>query len=331
MSGRLMSLPCLGVAIASATLMVSLTWSDTCQGQEPKLPKVTPKVTPVPPSRTTPPRTTTSTSRRIPSTTKTPATAIPKAQEIAIAKAAYMLLASASSTYHGHKTRALSHVRSALSQLDRASMGQMQPTIVAMQSRQALLGSVITASGADLGGAVSDAMVYNASYLLGQLEPLLSANNQRSILMPVERARTEVAAALEFSAAEALKGREADVLTGAYVLLAAANHDYDGHRPRAMRHVEVACNILEADLLTRGSVQKQINALKDANAKTLVKYASQTDAAVHETQALSDAQLLLADVLIQRVAFFLNPTRQRHVLSRLADADREIGLALLIR
>jgi len=250
-------------------------------------------------------------------------------------KRAYILLAVANSNYAGHKGKAMHEVETALQLMEAGSLKQIQSNIKAYQDLNA---TAIAIMSSRAGGAapetqvLSDAQVANAGGMLQQIATVLvAANKQPKVVDSLQTALKEIGAALQHSAAQTMKGKEADVLTMAYILLAAANHDYDGHRVKAMRQVEEACHILTANILKRGGVDQKIKALQDANAEALANSKAAGAAIIHERQALSDGQLLMADSLIQRVAFFMNASTQPRALGHMANAHREIGIALTIR
>src|SRR4051794_31880205 len=57
---------------------------------------------------------------------------------------------------------------------------------------------------------------------------------------------------------------EAEVLREAYLLLAAANHDYKGHRAKAMEHVHAAYQRLDHKVLRKGTDrQKAVTEIED--------------------------------------------------------------------
>ena len=85
----------------------------------------------------------------------------------------------------------------------------------------------------------------------------------------------------------------AGLLTQAYSALAAADHDYDGNRVRAMKQIEIAAKILGVTLSGDGKVK--------------------------EVQVASDQQLRNAQALLQQaVAAGLRPKPQAHVEKALA-------------
>jgi hypothetical protein len=83
--------------------------------------------------------------------------------------------------------------------------------------------------------------------------------------------------------------------------LAAANHDYKGHRAGAMRHVEEAARMLGVNL--------------------------HGDGRIRENQVVSDAHLRNAQALLNEAGSGLAGKSLRHVVA----AERQISIALSIR
>lgn len=95
---------------------------------------------------------------------------------------------------------------------------------------------------------------------------------------------------------------EAGMLHRAYHILATGDHDYHGHRARAMHHVEAAAKLLGLDL--SGDLKNR------------------------EYQALSDAKLREASGLISQVLASAAVKDQKRVTKHLTGAVNEINLAL---
>ena len=128
-----------------------------------------------------------------------------------------------------------------------------------------------------------------------------------------------------------LKFEEEQALRKAYLLLAEANHDYNGHRVRAMNAVHAAGKILNADLMRNGDAQvKKATIVEDvATARTAA--AVRTLPTVHENQRISDAQLREAALLIKEVHSALIKNKQHTPGAHLETALRELRTALEIR
>ena len=241
-----------------------------------------------------------------------------------------VLLASADNNYNGHKDRAMREVNAALGLLGGA--GSVQAQINAMQARHA---AITRAMASNLGGInvsqnLSDAQLVRALHVLRRVHFSLAETSQPKVDLPVRIAIREVEAALRWSASHVNKGAEATVLTQAYILLSAANHDYDGHRVRAKRHVEESLNSLDAQILVGGTVAEKVRALQQRNVATLSALKEEIDPALHEPQVISDVQMLVARALIQQVFFVDGIANGAFVRSRLRLADKEIGLGLIV-
>jgi hypothetical protein len=124
---------------------------------------------------------------------------------------------------------------------------------------------------------------------------------------------------------------EAEVLREAYVLLAAANSNYQGHCGKAMNHIQEAVRLLDVKVLTKGTAaQKAATLLEDsaaARAKIIAKYAP----GIHEPQALSNALVLKSGELMASVIPVLKERNQKGVLGHVHNAEKEIANALKAR
>jgi len=100
-------------------------------------------------------------------------------------------------------------------------------------------------------------------------------------------------------------GAEADVLRRAYRILATGDHDYKGHRARAMHAVEAAGKLLDMDLA---------GDLKDRT-----------------PQPLSDDKLREAQGLITEVLGAAEVKDQKRITRHLKEAVNQINTALSVR
>ena len=98
---------------------------------------------------------------------------------------------------------------------------------------------------------------------------------------------------------------EAGMLRRAYAILATGDHDYKGHRVKAMRQIEAAAGLLGMKL--GGDVKNR------------------------QPQALSDAKLREVQGLLQNVLNSSEVKRQKRVSKHLSDAIHQLGVALSIR
>ena len=97
---------------------------------------------------------------------------------------------------------------------------------------------------------------------------------------------------------------EVQQLRTAYMTLYVADHDYHGHRIKAMRAIEKACKLLGTDISGDGKG--------------------------HEKQSVSDAQLTQAQQIISAVLQGNAVTSQPKVAKHLQRAVNEISLALKV-
>jgi hypothetical protein len=97
---------------------------------------------------------------------------------------------------------------------------------------------------------------------------------------------------------------EAGMLRNAYVILATGDHDYKGHRVRAMHQIEAAGRLLGMDI-TGSAKDKQ-------------------------PQHLSDAKLREAQGLLQNVLGSAEVKSQAHVSKHITEAINQINVALSI-
>ncbi|HEY1628734.1 MAG TPA: hypothetical protein VGF52_02680 [Tepidisphaeraceae bacterium] len=94
---------------------------------------------------------------------------------------------------------------------------------------------------------------------------------------------------------------ECSLLSQAYSTLAKADHDYDGHRKKAMKAIEAACDALGQGIASAGKIQRQ---------------------------HVSDNQLRAAQRIIERVRDNALQRDQHKVVNHLVDAINEISQAL---
>jgi hypothetical protein len=258
-------------------------------------------------------------------------------KEAAVLSAAYVLLAAANSDYEGHKGRAMHSVESVIRVLDASILtnGKLKQRTAALKqvfNLDAIKSVAINMGVGNKTDVLSDTYLLQARGVLTLvgLDYFVKAK-QLGGLGHIETAIREIDLALVAAARHALTGKEADVLTLAYIYLAAANHDYDGHRAQAMNRVESAVRILNANLLERGSLEQKIRAMRDEIARGVTKARAQQQYTVHEDQHISDAQLMIAGALVQRVAIVMAQRNQALTLMYLTDGLTEISIALTIR
>ena len=98
---------------------------------------------------------------------------------------------------------------------------------------------------------------------------------------------------------------EADLLRQAYDILETGDHDYQGHRIKAMHEIRAAAKHLGVTL--RGDEKDKVK------------------------QALSDERLRAARTLLEQVKISGSAKSQRRIVWRIEDAIKEINTALAIR
>ena len=130
---------------------------------------------------------------------------------------------------------------------------------------------------------------------------------------------------------ENFKGKEAEALKEAYILMVTANRDYDGHKGKALHEVEEACKILDKDILKHASVADKIKTIQEDRAAAAAKSLSKGDAAVHEAQVFSDTQVLKAGLMLEEVAVALAATKQKGPLGHVEGAIKELRIVLKTR
>jgi hypothetical protein len=98
---------------------------------------------------------------------------------------------------------------------------------------------------------------------------------------------------------------EAGMLQNAYLILATGDHDYNGHRVRAMHQIEAAAKLLGMNL--------------------------SGDAKDKQSQPLSDAKLREAQGLLQNVLGASEVKNEKRVTKHITEAINQINIALSIR
>jgi hypothetical protein len=148
---------------------------------------------------------------------------------------------------------------------------------------------------------------------------------------PAQKAAEKEAQREQGAVKQAMEGQLSEAVKEAYILLAAANGDYAGHRGKAMRHAQDAAKALDRKILEGPNVAHKIKALQEAhaagNAKILAKYS----VPIKEGQAVSDALVFRAGALLKEVQPMLAKTKQRGALRSVEKAVEEVEKALTVR
>ena len=139
-----------------------------------------------------------------------------------------------------------------------------------------------------------------ARILLASAFLLIAAN--------LQAASTATAAAVQAGANPPLVNlgvsSEVGYLQQVYATLATADHDYKGHRVKAMKAIEAACKLLGSGIGGDGKGR--------------------------EKQALSDAQLREAIAMLQNARGIVAARGQKKVLTHIDTAIKELSIALTI-
>lgn len=140
------------------------------------------------------------------------------------------------------------------------------------------------------------------------------------------------AAAAGAAAKQAIKLDELATLKSAKKLLEEANHDYKGHRAKAVHAITQAIHELE-HRGAKGAGKHLKTAPKTAAAKATVHAAKANGAkapAVHEAQGVSDAQLRAAQQLLLKAQAELNTGKHPKASAHVQTAIQELQTALKI-
>jgi hypothetical protein len=127
-----------------------------------------------------------------------------------------------------------------------------------------------------------------------------------------------------------LQFQEATALRQAFVLLAAGNHDYGGHRWKAMKAVKAALLPLDDFVLKHGTAEMKAATALGKEAVASAEAAASKAPKVHEPPPASDALLRQAAQLLGQVRPTLVANQQQHVLNHVNRAIGEIKAALKV-
>jgi hypothetical protein len=129
-----------------------------------------------------------------------------------------------------------------------------------------------------------------------------------------------------------LRFQEAQSLRQAYLTLASGNHDYNGHRAKAMTAVRSALEILDGVVLKNGATQQKAATTQGQAAVGKAEAAAKLTPTLHEDQASSDKLLQQAAQTLTQVRATMVTNKQRpKVLGYVDTALSEISTALKIR
>ena len=123
---------------------------------------------------------------------------------------------------------------------------------------------------------------------------------------------------------------QAQALRQAYLALAGANHDYNGHRVKAMRAVKDAVKILDDGVMKDGAAPLKAATRNGKAAVAAADKAAKATPMVHEAQPASDAALRQAGQVLLQVRPTLVANKQHNVLKHVDRAIKQINTALAI-
>ena len=124
---------------------------------------------------------------------------------------------------------------------------------------------------------------------------------------------------------------EAETLRKVFLLLAGANHDYNGHRVKAMHAVKEAINHLDGQVMKHGTASQKAATRSQNAGVAQAAEAARRAPTVHERQPASDAQLRQASQLLGEVRTTMAGHKQQLVVGLVGTALKQIGSALKVR
>jgi len=150
---------------------------------------------------------------------------------------------------------------------------------------------------------------------------LLAASSGLVAAQVTRGARAEVRTAADSAEVAALKP--------AFDTLLTADHDYQGHRVKAMREIAQACRLLGTDILPPDFEERVKERKAEGGAAT--KPATRPAKPEPEGQSNSDDQLTHAKGIVQQVLSSIPAGTQPKVVERLQNAVSELTTALSIK
>ncbi len=121
---------------------------------------------------------------------------------------------------------------------------------------------------------------------------------------------------------------EVSTLQGAFNTLMGADHDYQGHRIKAMRAIAVACRVLGTDIVPAGLKEKLEAAGAGTQPAGTQAAGTRPGRSEPEGQSASDTTLHTALTTVQQVLSGIPSGQQPRVAERLQEAVSELNLAL---
>lgn len=125
--------------------------------------------------------------------------------------------------------------------------------------------------------------------------------------------------------------QEAEALRRAFVALAGANHDYDGHRWKAMGATKESFHVLHEAIRKNGTPQQRAGADVLRAEIDAAEQAARQRGPVHEKQSVSDAAMKQGMQMLGQVRASMAAHKHFGALEHVDRALRQIGIALKIR
>jgi hypothetical protein len=163
------------------------------------------------------------------------------------------------------------------------------------------------------------------------LLPLLTVPVLLAGLLLVPESRADNTSKPVLPLTEQIKLEQATLLRKIFISLAAANHDYDGHRVKAMHAVKTAFKVLDGSVMKHGTAEQKAAMVKENTAITKAEEAAKKTKTLHERQPASDTQLRNAASVLAEVRPTLVTYQQKEIVKHVDAAIKEIKTALVIR
>jgi hypothetical protein len=128
-----------------------------------------------------------------------------------------------------------------------------------------------------------------------------------------------------------VKVQEAAALKDAYILMAMGDHDYDGHRVKAMHHVAETIKLLDHSVMKNGNKGEKIVATEEEISTARAAYIAKHEGKKHEGQAQSDAQMREALQLLGKVREAVAQHKHPKVKENVGEAIKHVEIALKVR
>jgi cytochrome c556 len=119
----------------------------------------------------------------------------------------------------------------------------------------------------------------------------------------------------------------ADLKT-AYILMAMGDHDYDGHRVKAMGQVEEAIKKLDHTVMKDGTNGQKVVALDEEIGTARAAFIAKHQGKVHEGQWASDLQLKEAREVLMKVKESLPQAKHPKPHEHIQNAIKQVDIAL---